>query len=116
MNVDGVWNKNVVCAYEFKFVDKYGVDVTPEVFTVSWQNVPDNVGFVAVQGREDVFDIGVDGVTLSKEYNVICFLEKEFKPNALTPANIALIACCSTLACATVALVVAWKKQRRYLV
>ena len=116
VDVDGVWNRKVVCAYEFKFVDKYGVDVMPEVFTVSWQNVPDDVGFVAVQGREDVFDVGAYGVTLSKEYNVICFLEKEVKPNALTPANIALIACCSALACATVALVVAWKKQRRYLV
>lgn len=117
VSVESAWDKNVVCAYEFSFVDKYGDDVTPEDgFTVSWQNPPENSGYVAVLGREDVVGIGADGVTLSKQFNVLCFLEKEFVPEVLTARNIALIACCSVLACAVLVLCVVWKKQRRYLV
>lgn len=117
VEVENTYGKTLAAAYKFEFLDENGNDVTPEDgFSVSWKSAFDDIKYVAVYGVEDLLDISVGGVTLSKANNVLCLFEGEKAVDVLTPANVALIVVCSALACVLVALCIAWKKQRRYLV
>lgn len=117
VEVENTYGKTLVAAYKFEFLDEDGNVVTPDDgFSVSWKGVADGIKYVAVYGEEDVLDIGVGGVTLSKTNNVLCFFEGEKAVDILTPANIALIAICGVLLCVLIAMCVAYKKQRRFLI
>ena len=117
VEVENKYDRPVCAAYKFVFVDGDGNDVTPEeAFSVTWENAPENAGYFAVYGKDELFDINENGVVLSKQYNVICFIEGDVATKTFTPANIALTAICGVLTIAVVALCVAWKKQKRYLV
>lgn len=113
--IENTYDKPLVCAYKFDFIDENGEVATPDGFTVSWQSVQDGIEYVAVYGGE-IANINVKSVTLSKDNNVLCFFEGERAVDALNGANVALIAVCCVLACVLVALCIAYKKQRRYLV
>lgn len=115
IEIENVYGKPLVCAYRFDFIDENGEVATPDGFSVSWQSVQDGIEYVAVYGGE-IADINVKSVTLSKDSNVLCFFEGERAVDALSGANVALIAVCCVLACVLVALCIAYKKQRRYLV
>lgn len=113
--IENTYDKPLVCAYKFDFIDENGEVATPDGFTVSWQSVQDGIEYVAVYGGE-IANINVKSVTLSKDNNVLCFFEGERAVDALNGANVALIAVCCVLVCVLVALCIAYKKQRRYLV
>lgn len=113
--IENTYGKPLVCAYKFDFIDENGEVATPDGFTVSWQSVQDGIEYVAVYGGE-IANINVKSVTLSKDSNVLCFFEGERAVDALNGANVALIAECCVLVCVLVALCIAYKKQRRYLV
>lgn len=113
--IENTYDKPLVCAYKFDFIDENGEVATPDGFTVSWQSVQGGIEYVAVYGGE-IANINVKSVTLSKDNNVLCFFEGERAVDALNGANVALIAVCCVLACVLVALCIAYKKQRRYLV
>lgn len=115
VEIENVYGKPLVCAYRFDFIDENGEVATPDGFSVSWQSVQDGIEYVAVYGGE-IADINVKSVTLSKDSNMLCFFEGERAASALSGANVALIAVCCVLACVLVALCIAYKKQRRYLV
>lgn len=115
VEIENVYGKPLVCAYRFDFIDENGEAATPDGFSVSWQSVQEGIEYVAVYGGE-IADINVKSVTLSKDSNVLCFFEGERAVDALSGANVALIAVCCVLACVLVALCIAYKKQRRYLV
>lgn len=115
VEIENVYGKPLVCAYRFDFIDENGEVATPDGFSVSWQSVQEGIEYVAVYGGE-IADINVKSVTLSKDNNVLCFFEGERAASALSGANVALIAVCCVLACVLVALCIAYKKQRRYLV
>lgn len=117
IEVENKYGRPIYAAYKFEFVDGDGNDVTPEeTFSITWKNAPENVEYFAVYGKDELLDISENGVVLSKQYNVICFIEGNSLARAFTPANIALTAICGVLALTVVALCVAWKKQKRYLV
>ena len=117
IEVENKYGRPIYAAYKFEFVDGDGNDVTPEeAFSITWKNTPEIVEYFAVYGKDELLDISENGVVLSKQYNVICFIEGNSLAKAFTPANIALTAICGVLAMTVVALFVAWKKQKRYLV
>ena len=117
IEVENKYGRPIYAAYKFEFVDGDGNDVTPEeAFSITWKNTPEIVEYFAVYGKDELLDISENGVVLSKQYNVICFIEGNSLARAFTPANIALTAICGVLAMTVVALCVAWKKQKRYLV
>ena len=117
IEVENKYGRPIYAAYKFEFVDGDGNDVTPEeAFSITWKNTPEIVEYFAVYGKDELLDISENGVVLSKQYNVICFIEGNSLAKAFTPANIALTAICGVLAMTVVALCVAWKKQKRYLV
>lgn len=117
IEVENKYGRPIYAAYKFEFVDGDGNDVTPEeAFSIMWKNTPEIVEYFAVYGKDELLDISENGVVLSKQYNVICFIEGNSLARAFTPANIALTAICGVLAMTVVALCVAWKKQKRYLV
>ena len=117
IEVENKYGRPIYAAYKFEFVDGDGNDVTPEeAFSITWKNTPEIVEYFAVYGKDELLDISENGVVLSKQYNVICFIEGNSLAKAFTPANIALTAICGVLAMTAVALCVAWKKQKRYLV
>ena len=117
IEVENKYGRPIYAAYKFEFVDGDGNDVTPEeAFSITWKNTPEIVEYFAVYGKDELLDISENGVVLSKQYNVICFIEGNSLTRAFTPANIALTAICGVLAMTVVALCVAWKKQKRYLV
>lgn len=115
VEIENTYDKPLVCAYKFDFIDENGEVATPDGFSVSWQSVQEGIEYVAVYGGE-IADINIKSVTLSKDNNVLCFFEGERAVDALSGANVALIAVCCTLACVLVALCIVYKKQRRYLV
>ena len=117
IEVENKYGRPIYAAYKFEFVDGDGNDVTPEeAFSITWKNTPEIVEYFAVYGKDEILDISENGVVLSKQYNVICFIEGNSLAKAFIPANIALTAICGVLAMTVVALFVAWKKQKRYLV
>ena len=117
IEVENKYGRPIYAAYKFEFVDGDGNDVTPEeAFSITWKNTPEIVEYFAVYGKDELLDISENGVVLSKQYNVICFIEGNSLAKAFTPANIALTAICGVLAMTVVALCVAWQKQKRYLV
>lgn len=117
IEVENKYGRPIYAAYKFEFVDGDGNDVTPEeAFSITWKNTPEIVEYFAVYGKDELLDISENGVVLSKQYNVICFIEGNSLARAFTPANIALTAICGVLAMTVVALCVAWKKQKRYLI
>ena len=117
IEVENKYGRPIYAAYKFEFVDGDGNDVTPEeAFSITWKNTPEIVEYFAVYGKDELLDISENGVVLSKQYNVICFIEGNSLARAFTPANIALTAICGVLAMTVVALCVAWQKQKRYLV
>ena len=117
IEVENKYGRPIYAAYKFEFVDGDGNDVTPEeAFSITWKNTPEIVEYFAVYGKDELLDISENGVVLSKQYNVICFIEGNSFARSFTPANIALTAICGVLAMTVVALCVAWKKQKRYLV
>lgn len=117
IEVENKYGRPIYAAYKFEFVDGDGNDVTPEeAFSITWKNTPEIVEYFAVYGKDELLDISENGVVLSKQYNVICFIEGNSLARAFTPANIALTAICGVLTMTVVALCVAWKKQKRYLV
>lgn len=117
IEVENKYGRPIYAAYKFEFSDGDGNDVTPEeAFSITWKNTPEIVEYFAVYDKDEILDISENGVVLSKQYNVICFIEGNGLARAFTPANIALTAICGVLAIAVVALCVAWKKQKRYLV
>ena len=117
IEVENKYGRPIYAAYKFEFVDGDGNDVTPEeAFSITWKNTPEIVEYFAVYGKDELLDISENGVVLSKQYHVICSIEGNSLARAFTPANIALTAICGVLAMTAVALCVAWKKQKRYLV
>lgn len=113
--IENTYDKPLVCAYKFDFIDENGEVATPDGFTVSWQSVQGGIEYVAVYGGE-IANINVKSVTLSKDNNVLCFFEGERAVDALNGANVALIAICGALLCVLIAMCVAYKKQRRFLI
>mgnify|MGYP006978486660 FL=1 len=117
VEVENKYGRPVYAAYKFEFSDGDGNDVTPEeAFSITWKNTPEIVEYFTVYGKDELLDISENGMVLSKQYNVICFIEGNSMAKAFTPANIALATICGVLALTVVALCVAWKKQKRYLV
>lgn len=117
IEVENKYGKPIYAAYKFEFVDGDGNDVTPEeAFSITWKTTPETVECFAIYGKDELLDISENGAILSKQYNVICFIEGNGLARAFTPANIALTAICGVLALTVVALCVAWKKQKRFLI
>ncbi len=117
IEVENKYGRPIYAAYKFEFVDGDGNDVTPEeAFSITWKNAPETVEYFAIYGKDEIFDISEKSAVLSKQYSVICFIEGSSETMPFAPANIALIAICGVLALTVVALCVAWKKQKRYLV
>lgn len=117
IDVENKYGKPIYAAYKFEFIDGDGNDVTPEeAFSITWKNAPENVEYFAIYGKDELLDISENGAVLTKQYNVICFIEGNELKGAFTPANIALTAICGVLALTVVALCVAWKKQKRFLI